>query len=94
MVFYILFTIEDGNPLATHMGYSPKALRTGFGVEGITTIDASGYDVFFPRHMSGDLVVEWMAIRVLGFLRFAFVFRQKPEVNSLLLYLFEVMMVN
>jgi hypothetical protein len=48
MVFYILFTIEDGNPLATHMGYSSKALRTGFGVEDIATIDASGYGVFFP----------------------------------------------
>jgi hypothetical protein len=27
-----------GNPLATHMGYPPKALRTGFGVEGIATM--------------------------------------------------------
>jgi hypothetical protein len=30
------------------MGYPPKALRTGFGVEGIVTIDASGYGVFLP----------------------------------------------
>jgi hypothetical protein len=28
------------------MGYPPKVLRTGFGVEDIATIDASGYGVF------------------------------------------------
>jgi hypothetical protein len=28
------------------MGYPPKALRTGFSVEGIVTIDTSGYDFF------------------------------------------------
>jgi hypothetical protein len=31
---------------AQFMGYPPKALRTGFGAEGIATIDASGYGVF------------------------------------------------
>ena len=35
-----------GNPLAAYMSYPPKALRTGFGAEGIATIDASGYGVF------------------------------------------------
>ena len=30
------------------MGYSPKALCTGFGVEAIATIDVSGYGVFLP----------------------------------------------
>jgi hypothetical protein len=28
------------------MGYPPKALHTSFGVEGIATIDVSGYGVF------------------------------------------------
>jgi len=36
------------------MGYPPKALRTGFGVEGIATIDANGYNVF--------LLGTWVAI--------------------------------
>jgi hypothetical protein len=47
-----------------------------------------------PGHIRGDLVLKLMAIRVLGFLRFGFVFRQKPEMNSLLLYLLDVMTVN
>ena len=37
-----------GNPLAAYMGYPPKVLRTGFGAEGIVTIDANGYGVFLP----------------------------------------------
>jgi len=37
-----------GNALATFMGYSPKALRTGFGAEAIATIDVRGYGVFLP----------------------------------------------
>jgi hypothetical protein len=36
------------------MGYPPKALRIGFGAEGIATIDTSGYSVF----LSGT----WVAI--------------------------------
>jgi len=43
-----------GNLLAAYMSYPPKALRTGFGAEGIATIDASGYGVFLP--------VTWVAI--------------------------------
>jgi hypothetical protein len=43
-----------GNPLAAYMGYPPKALRIGFGAEGIATIDAIGYGVF----LSGT----WVAI--------------------------------
>ena len=38
------------------MGYPPKALRRGFGAEGIATIDASGYGVFLPG--------TWVAIYV------------------------------
>jgi hypothetical protein len=30
------------------MGYPPKAFCTGFGVEGIITIDACGYGIFLP----------------------------------------------
>jgi hypothetical protein len=37
-----------GSPLAMHMGYPPKAFCTGFGVEGIITIDACGYGIFLP----------------------------------------------
>lgn len=36
------------------MDYPPKALCTGFDVEGIATVDASSYDVFL-QHMGGDL---------------------------------------
>jgi hypothetical protein len=43
-----------GNPLAAYMSYPPKALRIGFGAEGIATIDAIGYGVF----LSGT----WVAI--------------------------------
>jgi hypothetical protein len=34
--------------LAAYIGYPPKALHTGFGAEGIGTIDATGYDIFLP----------------------------------------------
>jgi hypothetical protein len=44
-----------GNPLVAYIGHPPKALRTGFGAEGIETIDASGYGVFLP----GTWVAIW-----------------------------------
>jgi len=44
--------------------------------------------------MGGDLVLELMTIRVLGFLYFGCVLWHKPGVNSLLLYLLDVMIVN
>ena len=78
-----------GNPLAMYMGYPPKALRTCFGVVGIAIIDPSSYGVFFPEYMSGDLVLELIVIRVSGFFLLGFMFRQKPKVNSLLLYQLE-----
>jgi hypothetical protein len=53
MIWYLnktcLLSLAGGlfsNPLATYMGYPPKALRTGFGVEGIAIIDPSSYDIF------------------------------------------------
>ena len=54
LVYSPLHIVFFRNPLATHMRYPPKALRTGFGVEGIATIDASGYNVF--------LLGTWMTI--------------------------------
>jgi hypothetical protein len=43
--------------------------------------------------MGGDLVLELIVTRVSGFFLLGFVFRQKPEVNSLLLYQLGVMTV-
>ena len=44
--------------------------------------------------MGGDPVLELIVIKVLGFFLLGFVFRQKPEVNSLLLYQLGVIIVN
>jgi hypothetical protein len=44
--------------------------------------------------MGDDLVLELIVIRVLGFFLLGFVFRQKPEVNSLLLYQLEWLWIN
>jgi hypothetical protein len=45
-----------------HIGYPPKALRMGFGVECIATIDASGRH-FSPRHIGANLVLDliWLS---------------------------------
>jgi hypothetical protein len=47
-----------GNPLATDMSYPPKVIRTGFGIEGIATIDASGYDVFLSGRWRSSLRIN------------------------------------
>ena len=44
--------------------------------------------------MGGDLVLELIVTRVSDFFPLGFVFRQKLEVNSLLLYQLDVMTVN
>ena len=49
--------------------------------------------VFFSR-VGGDLILELIVTGVSGFFLLGFVFRQKPEVNSLLLYQLDVMTVN
>ena len=49
---------------------------------------------FSPGHMGSDLVLELIVTRVSGFSLLGFVFRQKPEVNSLLLYQLDIMTVN
>jgi len=44
-----LFSLAGGlfsNPLAPCMGYPPKGLRMGFGVEGNAIINASNYGLF------------------------------------------------
>ena len=44
--------------------------------------------------MGGDLVLELIVTRVSDFFLLGFVFRQKPKVNSLLLYQLDVMTMN
>jgi hypothetical protein len=44
--------------------------------------------------MGSDLVLELIVTRVSGFFLLGFVFKRKPEVNSLLLYQLDTMTVN